>query len=188
MRKLFGIVKAKGGKHRLQTAKLLGVWQQARTRNDTKQNIKAAGRAHELPLELLHGGWRNLFKALASTHGPKTPKNEMPACSYSDHLEEVIQDGLLRAETVLRIVCLESEELHLISNGAETSHHVAMYSTLMSKKRLTSSQPVDIESFRMNYATFLNVWRMLCLRTPGRPVLQGVTGATWEGEDGHIRL
>ena len=88
-----------------------------------------------------------------------------------------IQDGLLRAETMLRIVCLESEELHLISNGAETSHHVAIYSTLMSKKRLTSSQPVDIESFRMKYATFLNVWRMLCLRTPGRPALQGVTGA-----------
>ena len=80
MRKLFGIVKAKGGKHRLQTAKLLGVWQQARTRNDTKQNIKAAGRAHELPLGFF------MEAGDSRTHGPKTPKKEMPAWSYSDHL------------------------------------------------------------------------------------------------------
>ena len=81
----------------------------------------------------------------------------MPAQSYLEHLDEMIQDGLLRA-------CLEAEAQHFNNNGAETSHHVAMYfdgSTFRSKKRLPSSPPEDFETFRMQYAFLLNVWRML---------------------------
>ena len=49
--------KAKGLEQRFQAAKLLGVWQQARKRNETQQKVEAAGSEvlHELPLELAQG-------------------------------------------------------------------------------------------------------------------------------------
>ena len=51
---------------------------------------------------------------------------------------------------------------------------------LLLKKRLTSSPLVDFESLRMKFAILHNVWRMLALKTLGRPVLQVLTDATWE--------
>ena len=54
------------------------------------------------------------------------------------------------------------------------SHHVARFlngPTLPRKNRLST--------FRMMYAIFLKVWRMLAITTPRRSILTGLTNGTW---------
>ena len=51
----------------------------------------------------------------------------MKTRSYFEHPEEIIQDGLFRAETLSQTVCLEEEEQHPNNNGGASSHHIASY-------------------------------------------------------------
>ena len=57
------------------------VWQQAKTRTETPQEVDASAGAHGLPLELPHGGWSNLLRAHETAHGDgdSTPAAELPA-------------------------------------------------------------------------------------------------------------
>ena len=63
------IGKSEEGSHRMQAARLIGFWQQARTRDSAQQQVEAAARAHGISQELSHGTWRNLLRAFASSHG-----------------------------------------------------------------------------------------------------------------------
>ena len=168
MQVLFGI------DHILESAKLITVWKQARVRSD----------AHGLPLELPHGTWGNLLKGFATKFGYTVPKQELPSQSYFEQLEEMLQDGLLYAESLTQVVSLEAELQHMRSaSDSSNSHHVAMYfdgTTLKSKRRLSSPPPSIFESFREKYEVITNVWRFLEIKTPGRPVLAGMVHDTWD--------
>ena len=184
MQVLFGIDRSQGVQHILESAKLITVWKQARVRSDTQRQVEASARAHGLPLELPHGTWGNLLKGFATKFGDTVPKQELPSQSYFEQLEEMLQDGLLYAESLTQVVSLEAELQHMRSaSDSSNSHHVAMYfdgTTLKSKRRLSSPPPSDFESFREKYEVITNVWRFLEIKTPGRPVLAGMVHDTWD--------
>ena len=68
-------------------------------------------------------------------------------------------------------------------NPDTAAHHVAMFfdvSTVRHERRLTSVPPADLEAFGDTCEIIAKVWRTRQLRTPGRPVLEGLTEHTWD--------
>ena len=95
----------------------------------------------------------------------------------------MVQDRVFYAESRAQVVSLDTENKHRLANPETHSHYIAMLfdgSTIRPKRRLVSSMPEDLEGFRAKYETIANVWRMMKLRSPGRAVLVGLTGNTWE--------
>ena len=56
---MLGVVKSKRVAHRLESARLLQVWQQSKTRSVKQIKLHATARALGLPCELPHGAWGN---------------------------------------------------------------------------------------------------------------------------------
>ena len=177
---MFNVNKKHGLLHRLEGSKLVEVWSQAKARTETQQKVDSTARAHGMPVELPAGSWGNLVKAFQDKYGSAIPLKELPAQSYFEVLEEMVQDRLFHAEPLSHVVSMETENKHRLSNPDSHSSHIAMLfdgSTISPKRRLTSSMPGDLESFRTKYEIIANVWRMMKLRSPGR---SGLTEHTWE--------
>ena len=176
---MFNVDKKHGPLHRLEGSKLGEVWSQAKARTETQQKVDSTARAHGMPVELPAGSWGNLVKAFQDKYGSAIPLKDLPAQSYFEVLEEMVQDRLLHAEPLSHVVSMETENKHRLSNPDSHSSHIAMLfdgSTIRPKRRLTSSMPGDLESFRTKYEIIANVWRMMKIRSPGRSVLEGLTG------------
>ena len=123
------------------------------------------------------------MKAFQDQYGSSIPPKELPAQSYFEVLEEMVQDRVFYAESLAQVVSLDTENKHLLANPDTNSQHIAMLfdgSTIRPKRRLVSSMPDDLEGFRTKYEIITNVWRMMKLRSPGRAVLVGLTENTWE--------
>ena len=127
-----------------------------------------------MPVELPAGSWRNLTSI---------PLKELPAQSYFETLEEMVQDRAFYAESLAQVVSFDTENKHRLANPNTHSQHIAMLfdgSTIRPKRRLVSTMPEDLEGFRAKYEIIANVWRMMKLRSPGRTVLVGLTENTWK--------
>ena len=134
-------------------------------------------------VELPAGSWGNLMKAFQDQYGTSIPPKELPAQSYFEVLEEMVQDRVFNAESLAQVVSLDTENKHRLANPETHSQHIAMLfdgSTIRPKRRLVSSMPEDLEGFRAKYEIIANVWRMMKLRSPGRAVLAGLTENTWD--------
>ena len=180
---MFNVDKKHGPLHRLEASKLVEVWQQAKARTETQQKVESTARAHGMPVELPAGSWGNLMKAFQDQYGSSIPPKELPAQSYFEVLEEMVQDRVFYAESLAQVVSLDTENKHRLANPETHSQHIAMLfdgSTIRPKRRLVSSMPEDLEGFRAKYEIIANVWRMMKLRSPGRAVLAGLTENTWD--------
>ena len=172
---MFNVDKKHGPLHRLEARKLVEVWPQAKAHTETQQKVESAARAHRMPVELPTGSWENLMKAFQDQYGSSIPLKELPAQSYFEVLEEMVQDGVFHAGPVVSLV---TDNKHRLANPESHSQHVSLLfdgSTIRPKKRSVSSMPEDLEGFRAKYEIMANVWRMMKLRSPGRAVLAGLT-------------
>ena len=118
------------------------------------------------------------MKAFQDQYGSSIPTKELPAQSYFEVLEEMVQDRVLYAESLAQVVSLGTENKHRLANPDTMQCFDG--STIRPKRRLVSSMPDDLEGFRTKYEIIANVWRMMKLRSPGRAVLVGLTENTWE--------
>ena len=121
------------------------------------------------------------MKAFQDQYGSSIPPKELPAQSYFEVLEEMVQDRVFYAESLAQVVSLDNK--HRLANPETHSQHIAMPfdgSTIRPKRRLVSSMPEDLEGFRAKYEIIAILWRMMKLRSPGRAVLVGLTENTWE--------
>ena len=151
---MFNVDKKHGPLHRLEASKLVEVWQQAKARTETKQKVESTARAHGMPVELPAGSWENLMKAFQDQYGSSIPPKELPAQSYFEVLEEMVQDRVFYAESLAQVVSLDTENKHRLANPETHSQHIAMLfdgSTIRPKRRLVSSMPEDLEGFRAKY-------------------------------------
>ena len=159
---MFNVDKKHGPLHRLEASKLVEVWQQAKARTETQQKVESTARAHGMPVELPAGSWENLMKAFQDQYGSSIPPKELPAQSYFEVLEEMVQDRVFYAESLAQVVSLDAENKHRLANPETHSQHIAMLfdgSTIRPKRRLVSSMPEDLEGFRAKYEIIANVWR-----------------------------
>ena len=159
---MFSFDKKHGPLHRLEASKLVEVWSTAR--------------AHGIPVELPADSWGNLMKAFQDQCGTSIPPKGLPAQSYFEVLEEMVQDRVFYAESLAQVVSLDTENRHRLANPDTHSQPIAMLfdgSTIRPKRRLVSTMPDDLEEFRAKYEIIANVWRMMKLRSPGRAVLVG---------------
>ena len=180
---MFNVDKKHGPLHRLEASKLVEVWSQAEARTETQQKVESTARAHGMPVELPAGSWGTLMKAFQDQYGSSIPPKELPALSCFEVLEEMAQDRVFYAESLAQVVSLDTENKHRLANPETHSHQITMLfdgSTIRPKRRLVSSMPEDLEGLRAKYEIITNVWRMMKLRSPGRAVLVGLTGNTWE--------
>ena len=165
---------------------VLPTWEvcsQVKARTETQQKVESTARAHGMPVELPAGSWRNLMKAFQDQYGSSIPPKELPAQSYFEVLEEMVQDRVFYAESLAQVVSLDTENKRRPANPDTHSQHIATLfdgSTIRPKRRLVSSMPDDLESFRTKYEIIANAWRMIKLRSPGRAVLVGLTENTWD--------
>ena len=123
------------------------------------------------------------MNAFQDQYGSSIPPKELPAQSYFEVLEGMVQDRVFYAESLAQVVSLDTENKLRLANPETHSQHVAMLfdgSTIRPKRRLVSSMPEDLEGFRAKCEIIANVWRMMKLRSPGRSVLAGLTENTWD--------
>ena len=182
---MFNVDRKHGPPRRLEASMLVEVWSQAKACSETKK-VESTARAHGMPVELFAGSWRNLMKAFQDQYGSSIPPKELPAQSYFEVLDEMVQDRVFYAESLAQVVSLDTGSKHL-ANSDTHSQHIAMLfdgCTIRPKRRLVSTMPEDLEGFRAKYEIIANVWRMTKLRSPGRAVLVGLTENTWES---HLR-
>ena len=121
------------------------------------------------------------MKAFQDQYGSSIPPKELPAQSYFEVLEEMVQDRVFYAESLAQVVSLDTENKHRLAHPETHSQHITVLfdgSTIRPKRRLVSSMPEDLEGFRSKYEIIANVWRMMKLRSPGRVV--GLTENTVE--------
>ena len=112
------------------------------------------------------------MKAFQDQYGSSIPPKELPAQSYFEVLEEMVQDRVFYTESLAQVVSLDTENKHRLAKPETHSQHIAMLfdgSTIRPKKRLVS-MPEDLEGFRAKYEIIANVRRMMKLRSPGRAV------------------
>ena len=89
---MFDVDKNHGPLHRLEASKLVEVWSQAEARTETQQKVESTARARGLPVELPAGSRGNLMKTFQDKYGSSIPPKELPAQSYFEVLEEMVQD------------------------------------------------------------------------------------------------
>ena len=177
---MFNVDKKHGPLHRLEASKL--VEGQKLGRKHSKR-LSRQPEHTECLSSSRRGSWGNLMKAFQDQYGSSIPPKELPAQSYFEGLEEMVQDPVFYAESLAQVVSLDTENKHRLANPETHSQHIAMLfdgSTIRPKRRLVSSMPEDLEGFRAKNEIIANVWRMMKLRSPGRAVLVGLTENTWE--------
>ena len=188
---MFNVDKKHGPLHRLEASKLVEVWSQAKARTETQPKVESTARAHGMPVELPAGSWGNLMKAFQDQYGSSIPLKEMPAQSYFEVLQEMVQDRVFYAESLAQVVSLDTENKHRLANPETDSQHIGMLfdgSTIRPKRRLVSSMPEDLEGFRAKYEIIANVWRMMKFRLPGRAVLVGLHQGVMKAPGWHLCL
>ena len=137
---MFNVDKKHGPSHRLEASKLVKVWSQAKARTETQEKVDSTARAHGMPVELPAGSWCNLMKTLQDKNGSSIPPKELPAQSYFEVLQEIVEDRV-HAESLAPVVSLDTEKKHRLANPDSYSQHVAMLfdgSTFRPKRRLVS--------------------------------------------------
>ena len=135
--------------------------------------------SHRAPRRFLE----NFMKAFQDQCGTSIPPKELPAQSYFETLEEMVQDRVFYAESLAQVFSLDTENKHRLANPDTHSQHIAMLFdvfTIRPKRLLVSTKPEDPEGFRAKYEIVANVRRIVKLRSPGRAVLVGLTENTWE--------
>ena len=91
------------------------------------------------------------MKAFQDQYGNSIPPKELPAQSYFEPLEEMVQDRVFYAESLTQMVSLDTESKHRLANPDTHSQHMAMLfdgSTIRPKRRLVYTMPEDLEAFR----------------------------------------
>ena len=156
-----------GAAHRMQAARLLGVWKEARTGNTDQQQVEAAGPALARNLRRLAGGCCFLTWSQNSQERDAGP----------------VQDGLLGAETLSQVVSLDAEE-RCISGTTRPGDGITWRCCSTGQRYVQRNvspalrQLTDFEGFRMNDVMFVHVWGMLAIKTSGRPIVTGLTDGT----------
>ena len=66
------------------------------------------------------------MKALQDQCGSSIPPKELPAQSYLEVLEEMVQDRVFYAESLAQVVSLDTENKHRLAHPETHSQHIAM--------------------------------------------------------------
>ena len=110
-REAFGIDVSQGFPHKRKFAKTnFSAWKKGRLQADTKAKVDAVTRAHGEHVTQLPADWESMMTKFKAKFGLDIPEFHLPGQSYLKPLEEKLNEGRLKPETLAQAISMEEEE------------------------------------------------------------------------------
>ena len=148
----------------------------------TKHHADAVLKAHGVTTTILPGDWTSMMVAFRTKFGKHIPDEKLPAQCYNEAFADKLAIGALKAEPLSMVVsAFEEEQQERSKPDPIRQYDLSLDAklTIIAKKRLVSTEPVDEKSLRDKYSIMTNMWSLAQMKQPGRSIYRNSDRSTF---------
>ena len=137
-----------------------------------KHHVDAVAKAHGVLTTILPEGWTSMMVAFRTKFGKQIPDEKLPAHCYYEAFADKLAIGAPKAEPLSMVSAFEEEQQERSTPDPIRQYGLSRDAklTIITEKRLVSTEPVDEKSLQNEYSIMTNMRSLAQMKQRGRSI------------------